>query len=120
MVAPARLNRTGWAYGSPPARGRHLCSWYRACLPARRAALGKALADAQEQAVADVAVGLQLLLAAAFDTGRILGRPVFHVRGIGVGQFQRLVVRLRRQRDDQVEVQTFPVVQVLKRLRLVL
>ena len=39
--------------------------------PARRADLGKALADAQQQAVADLAIGLQLLLAVALGAGRI-------------------------------------------------
>src|SRR4051794_26312408 len=113
------LNRTGRAYGSPPSRGDICVCGLARRLSARRPALGKALADARQQAVADVAVGLQLLLAAAFDAGRILGRPVFHVRGIGVGQFQRLVVRFGRQRDDQIEVQAFPIVQILERLRFV-
>src|SRR3954452_2220569 len=117
MVAPSVPNRTGWAYGSPPSRGRHLCLWLRACLPARRAAFGEALADAREQAVADVAVGLQLLLAAAFGDGGILRRPVFDIRGDGVGQFQRLVMRFGRKRNDQVEVEAFPVLQFLERHR---
>ena len=56
----------------PLSRGRRM-----SLLPARRADFGKPLADAQQQAVADLAIGLQLLLAIALGAGRILGRPVF-------------------------------------------
>src|SRR4051812_32276791 len=63
-------------------------------LPARRRHPGKSLADAQQQGVADVAIGLQFLLAVALGSGGILGRPVFDVGRHGAGQFQRLVMGL--------------------------
>ena len=59
------------------------------------------------------------LEAKIFGAGRIVGRPVFDVGRHRAGQFQRLVVRLRRQRDDEVEIQPFPVVEFLERGRLV-
>src|SRR5579864_1063566 len=42
-----------------------------------RADLRKPLADTQQQAVADLAIGLQLLLAAAIGAGGVRRRPVF-------------------------------------------
>src|SRR5450631_4909313 len=87
--------------------------------PTRRPGPGKPLADAQRQLVADLAIGLQLLLAIALGAGGIVGRPVFHVGRERARQFQRLVMRLRRQRDDEVEIEPFPVVQFLERGRLV-
>src|SRR6201995_6136422 len=44
---------------------------------AGRAHLRKPLADPQQQAVADLTIGVQFLLTAAIDAGGIRGRPVF-------------------------------------------
>ena len=57
---------------------------------ARRACLGEAAANTHRKAVADIAIGLQLLLPIALDAGRILGRPVFHICGHGVRQLQEI------------------------------
>src|SRR4051812_32235580 len=104
---------TSGGYGPRRSPGRRQCS------PARGAAFRKPPADAREQAIADLAIGLKLLLAIAFGSGRILGRPVFDVGGGGPCQVQRLVVRLGRERDDEVEVKAFPVLQILEGHRLV-
>src|ERR1700733_13268342 len=65
-------------------------------LAARRAHLRKPLADAQQQAVADLAIGLQLLFAIAFGSGRIMRRPILYVGRQRACQLQRPVMRLRR------------------------
>jgi hypothetical protein len=62
---------------------------------------------------------LQLLFAVALGAGGVVGRPVFDIGGERAGQFQRLVMRLGRQRDDEVEIQALPVVEFLKSGRLV-
>src|ERR1700676_3081842 len=82
--------------------------------PAGRADFGKALADAEQERVADLAVGLQLLLAVALDAGGILRRPVLHFGRMGARQFQRPVMRLGGERDDQVEVEPLPILQFLE------
>src|SRR5215472_18785905 len=64
--------------------------------------LAKAPANAREQRVADLAIGGKLLLATAFGGGRIGRRPIFHVGGERPGQVEGLVMRLRRQRDDEI------------------
>src|SRR5450755_5084071 len=87
--------------------------------PARRACARKSLANPHRQGVADLTIGLQLLLAIALGAGGIVGRPVFDVGRQRARQFQRLVMRLRRQRDDEVEVEPFPIVEFLERGRLV-
>ena len=62
------------------------------------------LGDARPEAVADRPVGVQYYLAAALGRGRVRRRPVFH-REIAVErEFQRLVMRLGREGDDQVKV----------------
>src|ERR1700730_8149160 len=85
---------------------------------ARGAGLRKAPADAHRQDVADFAIGLKLLLAIAVGSGRIMGWPVFDVGCKRPRQFQRLVMRLRRQRDDEVEIEPFPILQFLEGGRL--
>jgi hypothetical protein len=59
----------------------------------------------RKQLVAHVAVGLQDLLAAAVPDqhGGIEGRPVLDLHRHGARELQRLVVRLGRERDDEVE-----------------
>ena len=46
--------------------------------------------------------------------GRIGGRPIFDVGRERAGQLERLVVRLGRERDDQVEVEPLPVLELLE------
>src|ERR1700750_1481564 len=77
----------------------------RRALAACSPRLGKALADAQEQRVAELAIGGELLLAAAMGRGRVHRGPVFDLGGERARQLQRLVMRLRRQRDDEVEIE---------------
>ena len=74
---------------------------------------------AGEQLVADAAVVRQHLLAAAVPDhhGRIERRPVLDVDRHGARQLQRLMMRLGRQRHDEIER---GVVQVAQRLRAVL
>src|SRR3546814_8368186 len=62
---------------------------------------GEALLDAPFQPVSHVAVGLQPGLAVALDEAGIEGVPELHLAGHGAGQLDRLVLRLRRQRDDE-------------------
>ena len=70
--------------------------------------------------VAHLAIGVERLLAVAFHLGRIRRRPIFHIGRERAGQFQRLVMRLRRERDDEIEVEPFQVLQFLEGVRLVL
>jgi outer membrane protein OmpA-like peptidoglycan-associated protein len=81
---------------------------------ARRGGDGEALLDAAEQSVTDRTVGRQDLLAVAARHGGVGRRPIFHVDGEVAGKSERLVMRFRRQRDDQVEGR---IVQVVKRGR---
>src|SRR5581483_12514146 len=62
---------------------------------ARRGDLGKAPADAQQKLVADLAIGIKLLLAVAVRCRGIMRRPIFHVGSERARQLQRLVMRLR-------------------------
>src|SRR6185312_6065307 len=73
----------------------------------------EAFPDTCHQLIPYFAVGIEPLLAAASIRGRIYRRPIFHIGGHLVGQFQSLVVRRRRERDDQIEVQSFQVFQLL-------
>src|SRR5690349_24156370 len=80
---------------------------------ARRSRLRKSLADAQQEPVADLAIGLQFLLPTAFGSGRVRRRPIFHVCGKRARQIQSLVVGFGRKRDDKVEVKALPIVELL-------
>ena len=86
----------------------------------RRTALEpETLLDALEQLIAHLAVVRQRLLARPMpDHDRCIdGRPVFDVDGHGARQLQRLMVRLGRQRDDEIER---GIVQIAQRVRRVL
>src|ERR1700756_2501537 len=96
-----------------------MTSAQRQSLTAGRADLGEALADAHRESVADLAIGVELLLAAAIGVGRIMRRPVFDVGRERARQVQRLVVGLRRERDDEVEIEPLPVFQLFERRWLV-
>src|SRR5690606_12679451 len=74
--------------------------------------------DALEQAVAYGAVGGEDLIAMADleQSGNVERRPVLDVDRHGPGQLERLMVRFRRERDDQIECR---IVKISKRLRLV-
>ena len=69
----------------------------------RRSGDGEALLDAAEQTVAHAAIGRENLLAIAAGHGRVWRRPIFNVDGEGAGKLERLVMRFRRQRHDQIE-----------------
>ena len=58
-----------------------------------------------EQLIAHASVSVQHLFPAALDCRQrgIKGRPVLHIDGHRTCQFQRLVVGLRRQRNDHVK-----------------
>src|SRR5262245_27141829 len=58
--------------------------------------------DAFDALVAHRAVGVEPLLAVALDRARVGGRPVFDRGRQAVGQLDRLVVRLRGERDDEI------------------
>ncbi len=60
------------------------------------------------------AVGVEPLLAVAVGTARIGRRPIFDIGGQRPRQVQRLVMRLGRQRDDEVEIQPVPLLQLLE------
>jgi len=81
---------------------------------------GEALLDSPLQHVAHLAVGVQALLAAALRHRRIRRRPILDAGRERAGEIERLVVRLRRQRDDQVEIEPLPFLQLLERDRSVL
>src|SRR6266851_8550796 len=70
--------------------------------------------DPLQQLLANLAIRVHPLLAAAFDRRRIDGRPIFDLGGERTHELERLVVRLRRQRDDQVEIEPFEVVELLE------
>src|SRR5262245_16177223 len=66
----------------------------------------KSRRDPRCQLVANYTIGVKPLLAIALDHGWIGGRPVFDRCRKPMRELQRLVMRLRRQRNDQVEVKT--------------
>src|SRR5262245_30088714 len=70
--------------------------------------------DARHELVAHGAVAVEALLAIALDASRIGGRPILDRGGKPVGEFERLVMSLGRERNDQVVVQTFPVLELLE------
>src|SRR5215475_6134359 len=90
------------------------CPGRESILPARSTDLGKTPANAQQKRIADLAISGKFLLPAAVDGGRVVGRPIFDISRKRPRQLQRLVVRLRRQRDDQVEIEPFPILQLLE------
>src|SRR5262245_50373785 len=74
----------------------------------------KARPDPRQELVAHLAVRVQPLLAAAFDRGRIGGGPVLDLGGERARELERLVVRLGRQRHDEVEVEPLQVLELLE------
>src|ERR1700724_123478 len=65
--------------------------------------------DAFEETVAHRAIGIENALAGAFDGGWIHRRPINDIGGEGAGEFERLVMRLRRKGDDDVETRVFEI-----------
>ena len=82
--------------------------WMMLLISLRQSGDTEALPDAAHELVADVAVGLKPLVAAAFGDRRVGRRPVFDLGSDRAGQFERLVMGLRRQRDDEIEVEALP------------
>src|SRR3974390_130638 len=72
------------------------------------------LTDMREQLVADGAVGIELLLAAAFSGRRSGCRAVLALGGERPRQVQRLVMSTRRERHDDVEIEPLQLVQILE------
>src|SRR5215510_2496846 len=77
----------------------------------------KALPDPFQQLITHLPIRVHPLLTAAFDRGRIRGRPIFDIGGERAGQFERFVVRFGRKRDDQVEIEPLQVVELFERHR---
>src|SRR5215813_9896089 len=80
---------------------------------------GKALLDAPHQHLAHIAIGVEPLLPAALGHRGVGSRPIFDLGRERPRQLEHLVVRLGRQRDDEVEVEALPLLQFLERHRLV-
>jgi len=96
-------------YGSLLSQGRH--QDYRHIVTssiARRSRLGKPPADAQQEFIADLTIGLQLLLAIALRAGGSWSASIPR-RPPAFASVPAPVMRLRRQRNDQVEVEPFPI-----------
>src|SRR5262245_47716216 len=89
----------------------------KACSLVARRGPRESRPDALHQLIAHRAIAIEALLAAAFDRGRIGGRPVLHVDRQGAGELERAVVRLRRERNDQVEIESLEVLELLERHR---
>src|SRR5262249_2883530 len=75
---------------------------HRALSDLRRGHGREPLADASHQAVAHLAVGFEHRLAAALDNRRIHRVPELDLAGHGARELDRPVLRLGRERDDQV------------------
>ncbi|VUX47756.1 hypothetical protein DF3PA_70078 [Candidatus Defluviicoccus seviourii] len=71
----------------------------------------KLRADTGEQLVAHVSVGVEAGLAAALDDRGIERVPEDHLACHRPGEFDRAVLRFRRQRDHQIERLVFQVVE---------
>src|SRR3979490_2030011 len=80
----------------------------------------EALLDPRAEHVAHLPIGVEPLRAAALLAGRILCRPVFDIGRDDPGELERLVMRLGRQSDDQVEIEPLPVFKFLEGHRPVL
>ena len=85
-----------------------------------RSQTGEPLPDARQQLISQFAIGIEPLPPAALDGARVRRRPVFDVDRAGTGQFERAVMRLRRQGDDQIEIKSLPIFQFLEGRRLVM
>ncbi len=89
----------------------HTRRWERPQTPAkgRKASPGahplqrETLQDPPHEAVADLAIGVQAHLAAAFDEGGVEGVPELDLACHMPGHLDRPVLGLGRERDDQVE-----------------
>src|SRR5262249_59100440 len=77
------------------------------------------LTNSGHQLIPNLAVFIEPLLTASLARSRIHCRPIFNLGCNLVCQFQGLVVRRRRQSDDEIEVQPFEVFKLLERDRLV-
>ena len=62
-----------------------------------RLAAKKPRPDPLQQLIAHRAIGVEPLLAAAFDRGRVGGRPVLDLGGERARELERLVMRFRRR-----------------------
>src|SRR5258708_40119853 len=91
-----KATRPSLGYDSPYLKAAVVCSDLLARLGNRALAVAdsfgrraEARTDPFDKLVTHGAVGGEALLAVAFDRGRVGGRPVLHVRGDAVGEFER-------------------------------
>src|SRR3954447_3166999 len=75
--------------------------------------------DAVDEAVAELAIGVEALLAVACGERWIGGRPILDLGGERPRQVERLVMGFRSERDDEVEAEPFGLLQVLEAVRAV-
>src|ERR1700733_1365630 len=75
--------------------------------------------DAPQKLIAHLAIGIEPLLAAALHSARVCGRPVLGVDAAHPSDVERAVMRFGRKRDDEVEIQPLPFLQLLESDRLV-
>src|SRR5207247_535125 len=73
--------------------------------------------DAVHELIADLPIGVELLLATAAEAGRIRGGPIFHLHRQCAGELERGVMRLGRKRHDEVEIEPLPFLEFLDRHR---
>lgn len=93
VCCPIRLDETGWQTSASPQacpfRALIVCmlgTCDRSTLRHHRGAAGrKARAQALEEVVAQLAVGIETNLAVAFHEGRIVDRPELDLTGAGSG-----------------------------------
>src|SRR6266699_1427424 len=78
---------------------------------------GEPRLDACHELIAHVAIGVELLFAAAGGDGRIRGRPILHLDRQRAGELERLVMGFRRERHDHVEIEPLPFLELLERGR---
>src|SRR6266852_2810578 len=75
----------------------------------------ESLANLSHQLIAHRAIGVEALLAIALDRGRIGCRPILDLDGKRARELERLVMRFGGERDDQIEIETFEVLELLER-----
>ena len=68
----------------------------------------EALPDMRQKLIPDLTIGIEPLLAAAFDGGRVRRRPILDIDGAGAREFERAVVRFGRECDDEIEIESPP------------
>src|SRR5258708_36568159 len=73
---------------------------------------GEALLDAAQKLVANGPIGIEPLLAVALLDGGIRSRPVFDLGRHPAGQLEGLMMGFRGQRDNEIEIQSLPALEL--------